>query len=74
MIIIEANNIDQGDHEMTLDNANPHAHKSYELKEGLNGQGKCIYLVNTLVNGSIVWAEEFISKGEAECWLKYSCA
>jgi hypothetical protein len=59
---------------MTLDNPNPHAHKTYELKEGVNGEGKYIYLVNTLVNGSIVWAEEFTSKEEAEFWLKYSCA
>jgi len=39
---------------MILDNTNPHAHKSYEIKEGINGEGKIIHLVNTLVDSSIV--------------------
>jgi len=59
---------------MILDNENPHAHKSYELREGMNGQGNVVYLVNTLIDGSIRWTEIFTSKSEAECWLKYSCA
>lgn len=59
---------------MELNNTNPHAHKSYEIKEGRNGDGKVIHLVNTIVNDSIVWSETFNTKSEAECWLKYSCA
>jgi len=59
---------------MILDNTNPHAHKSYEIKEGINGEGKIIHLVNTLVDSSIVWSETFETKSEAELWLKYSCA
>jgi hypothetical protein len=59
---------------MELNTTNPHAHKTYELKEGLNGEGKIIYLVNTIINGSIHWSEKFSTKSEAVCWLKYSCA
>jgi hypothetical protein len=45
---------------MIYSNTNPHSHtvlgtKTYELREGVNGQGKAVYLVNTLINGSIHW-------------------
>ncbi len=59
---------------MTLDNTNPHSHKTYEMKEGINGEGKIIHLVNTIVGGSVIWSESFKSKSEAQSWLKYSCA
>lgn len=47
-----------------------------ELKQGLNGSGKTVWLVQTERKGSkgqtIRHIETFTSKSEAESWIKYA--
>ena len=47
-----------------------------ELKEGINGSGKTVWLVQIERKGSkgqtIRHIETFATKEEAECWIKYS--
>ena len=45
--------------------------KTFELREGINGSGRPVYLVEVLQNGKSVWIHYFKSKAEAENWMKW---
>ena len=44
-----------------------------EIREGVDGSGKTIWLVNTFNSaGQCIWIEYFRNRAEAECWMKWA--
>ncbi len=50
--------------------------KTFTKVEGINGQGKTVFIVTSLRTGSegqeIRWTTTFLSEKEADSWIKYS--
>ncbi len=47
--------------------------KVREIREGVNGSGKTVWLVNTFnADGKCIWIEYFTSRAEAERWVEFA--
>ena len=50
-----------------------HTGKIFEMRSGINGSGKDITVIQTIINNICTWQENFTSAAEAASWFKYSC-
>lgn len=50
-----------------------HANKTFEMREGVQGNGKPLFEIYTMVSGVCKNIEQFKHQGEAEGWWKHAC-
>jgi len=54
-------------------NSKMHTAKTFEMNEGVGGNGQPVFVIFTLINGVCKHQEMFKNKAEANSWFKHAC-